>query len=280
MLEILEAGRRAGFIRPGLDLPVVGDRICQTMLHVGLGLFHRYAPERVAGVLTGILLDGLATDSPSDAELDGSAALTAVQDVIEAWPDADEPDPLDRAAVIRAAARAEFGRRGYEVTTVRDIAAAAKMGTGSVYRVIGSKEELLTSIMREFADKGAAGWTAALDSDATVVEKLDAVAWLQINVMERFYDEFKIQLAWLRQVPPDIPSVGWSFGAVMRRLKSELASGVRAGDVSVAGSTAELNARCVLEMSWIPETIIRGVGKRAALVHARDTMLRGVAVRS
>jgi len=30
------------------------------------------------------------------------------------------------------------------------------------------------------------------------VEKLDAVAWLQINVLDRFQDEFKIQLAWLR----------------------------------------------------------------------------------
>jgi len=279
MRRTLEAGRKTGFIRSGLDLSVVSDRICQTMLHVGLGLFHRYPAERVAPVLCGILLDGLATDSPSNSQLDRSAALTAVKEVIKTWPKADDPDPHDRAAVIHAAARSEFGRRGYEVTTVRDIAAAAGLGTGSVYRVIGSKEELLTSIMREFSDKAAAGWSAALGSDATVVEKLDAVAWLQINVMERFYDEFKIQLAWLRQVPPDIPSIGWSFAAVMRRLKDELATGVRAGDVSIHGASAGLTARCVLEMTWIPETIIRGVGKRNALVHARDTLLRGVAVR-
>ena len=38
-------------------------------------------------------------------------------------------------------------------------------------------------------------------------------------------------------------------------------------------------ARCVLDVLWIPENILRAAGKRAALIHARDTVLRGVAVR-
>lgn len=280
MLETLQRGQQAGFIRAGLDLAVVSDRICQTMLHVGLGLFHSYPAERVAPVLCRILLHGIATKAPSNAELDRSNALAAVKEVIKTWPKAEEGGTEDRATLIRRVARAEFGRRGYEVTTIRDIAAAAGLGTGSVYRVIGSKEELLNSIMREFADKPAAGWAAVLNSDSSTIEKLDAVAWLQINVMERFYDEFKIQLAWLRQVPPDIPSIGWSFADVMRLLKAELTEGARAGDVALDNPSTELTARCVLEMTWIPENIIRSIGKRAALVHARDTVLRGVARRA
>jgi hypothetical protein len=39
-------------------------------------------------------------------------------------------------------------------------------------------------------------------------------------------------------------------------------------------------ARCVIGLQWIPENILRSVGKRAALVHVRDTVLRGAAVRS
>ena len=136
---------------------------------------------------------------------------------------------------IRSVARREFGRRGYEITTVRDIAAAAGLGSGSVYRVIGSKEELLASIMNGFADKTMAGWNAALDSDSTIVEKLDAAAWLQINVMERFHDEFRIQLAWMRQVPPDMPRFGWSVPALLRRLKSELAAGAKSGQIRADG---------------------------------------------
>jgi hypothetical protein len=38
-------------------------------------------------------------------------------------------------------------------------------------------------------------------------------------------------------------------------------------------------ARCVLDVLWIPENIVRAAGRRAALVHARDTVLRGVAAR-
>jgi AcrR family transcriptional regulator len=277
--DTLSRARTAGFVRADLDLDVVTDRFCQTMLHVGLGLFHSCPTQRVARTLCTILLHGLAADYPKTSSLDRSAALTAVKDVIKTWPKQGAA-PSDRAEMVRAVARAEFGRRGYEVTTIRDIAAAAGLGTGSVYRVIGSKEELLGSIMREFSERAVAGWTAALGSDSTAVEKLDAVAWLQINVMERFYDEFKIQLAWLRQVPPDIPNLGWSFPALVRRLRTELAEGVQDGNLRLDRPGSDLTARCVVEMTWIPESIVRAIGPRGAFVHARDSVLRGIAKRS
>ena len=279
MLDMLQLGTSEGFIRSGLDLPVVADRMCQTMLHVGLGLFHRYSADRVATMLCSMMLQGIAARSPRNTDLDRSNALVAVRQVIDQWQAEADPAPGDRAAMIRAIARSEFGRRGYEVTTVRDIAAAAGLGTGSVYRVIGSKEDLLASIMRSFAEKTVAGWDAVLSSDSTIVEKLDAVAWLQINVIDTFYDEFRIQLAWLRQVPPEIPRFGWSFPALLRRLKAELAEGARSGELQIDSPSAELTARCVVELTWIPHNIIRDIGKRKALNHARDTVLRGVAKR-
>ena len=54
----------------------------------------------------------------------------------------------------RAVAWSEFGRRGYGATTIRDIASAAGLSTGSVYRTVGSKEELLTSIMGPSRQRG------------------------------------------------------------------------------------------------------------------------------
>jgi hypothetical protein len=39
-------------------------------------------------------------------------------------------------------------------------------------------------------------------------------------------------------------------------------------------------ARCVIDVLWIPESILRSAGRRAALIHARDTVLRGVTDRS
>jgi AcrR family transcriptional regulator len=279
MAEALEIGRAGGVVRSGVDLGVLADRLCQTMLHVGLGFFHRYADvDRVAVALCRILLDGLATATPKASELDRSSALVAVEDVVKRWYDDDDAG-TDKAAYICSIARAEFGRRGYEVTTIRDIASAAGMSTGSVYRVIGSKEELLASIMRSFFEKSVAGWDAAFDAPASPVEKLDAVAWLHINVMDRFNEEFKIQLAWLRQSPPETIDLGWSFAALMRRLKALLRDGERSGALHVDDPSAELVARCVVELTWVPENIIHEAGMRAALKHQRDTVLRGVTKR-
>ncbi len=280
MLATLRRGRSSGYIRPGIDIPTLADRICQTMLHVGLDVIRRdAAPDRVAALLCRILLRGLASRPPSDAELDRSRARRAVDRVIETWSDEDEAGSDDKAAYVRAVARTEFGRRGYEATTIRDIAKAAGLGTSTVCRVIGSKEELMASIMRSFGKKIAAGWIAALGSDSTPIEKLDALCWLDINALDRFQDEFKIQLAWLRQSPPDTPNPGWSFATRLRQLSALLGEGIRSGAIRIETPSTGMLARCVLDLLWIPENILRASGRRAALVHARDTLLRGVAVR-
>jgi AcrR family transcriptional regulator len=281
MRETLAAGRSSGFIRPGIDLDTLADRMCQTMLHVGLGFFHGYSGvDRVASLLCEILLYGVATSPPRNSDLEGSSAFAAVEQVIQMWDDKSQGAEDERSALIRSAARAEFGRRGYEVTTIRDIASAAGLSTGSVYRIIGSKEELLASIMLSFSKKVRAGWSAALGSDSTIVEKLDAIAWLQINVVDQFNDEFKIELAWLRQSPPDTPDLGWSFPSLLREIKAELSRGVRSGEIHIESPSTELTARCVIELSWIPENIVRSLGTRRALTHARETLIRGAAASS
>jgi AcrR family transcriptional regulator len=280
MLRTLQAGRSAGRIRPDLDLPTLADRICQTMLHVGLDVIrHRAAADQVAAILCRILLQGLASRPPSDAELDRSPALQAANRVIETWSDDSESVHGDRAAHVRAVARTEFGRRGYEATTIRDIASAAGLGTGSVYRLIASKEALLASIMRSFGRKVGAGWLGVLHSEATPIEKLDALSWVDINALDRFHDEFRIQLAWLRQSPPDTPNPGWSFTTRLRQLRTLLNEGIRSGEIRIDSPSTGMLARCVIDVLWIPESILRSAGRRGALVHARDTVLRGVTER-
>ncbi|MGV0689924.1 TetR/AcrR family transcriptional regulator [Mycolicibacillus trivialis] len=49
----------------------------------------------------------------------------------------------DRRAQIIASALAVFAEKGYEATTVSDIARHAGIGQGTIYRYIGSKRELL-----------------------------------------------------------------------------------------------------------------------------------------
>ena len=279
MLQTLRAGRWSGYNKPDIDLPTLADRICQTMLQVGLDVIrHNSSADQVAELLCRIILQGLTARPPTDSALDRSNAFAAAHDVIETWADDSDAGPSDKAAHVRAVARTEFGRRGYEVTTIRDIAAAAGLGTGTVYRVIGSKDELLDSIMRSFGKKVEAGWVSVLRSDATPTEKLDALSWVNVNALDQFSDEFRIQLAWMRQSPPTA-NPGWSYTTRLRQMKSLLSEGIRSGEIRIDAPSTAMLARCVIGVQWIPENILRAIGRRAALLHVRDTVLRGVAVR-
>jgi AcrR family transcriptional regulator len=280
MVQTLRAGRWSGYIKADIDLPTLADRICQTMLQVGLDVMRHNSPaDQVAELLCRIILQGLAARPPADSALDRSNAFAAANDVIESWADDSDADPSDKAAHVRAVARTEFGRKGYEATTIRDIASAAGFGTGTVYRVIGSKDELLASIMESFGRKVEAGWVSVLRSDATPIEKLDALSWVNVNALDQFSDEFRIQLAWMRQSPPNTPNPGWLYATRLRQMKSLLSEGIRSGEIRIDAPSTAMLARCVIGLQWIPENILREVGKRAALVHTRDTVLRGAAVR-
>jgi AcrR family transcriptional regulator len=281
MLQTLRAGRWSGYIRPDIDLPTLADRICQSTMHAGLDVIrHNASPEQVATVLCRIMLHGLASRPRSDAELDRSNAFAAAEEAIKTWTDDTASAANDKGAHVRAVARAEFGRKGYEVTTVRDIASAAGLGTGTVYRLIGSKDELLASIMLSFGTKVGRGYASVLRADSTPVEKLDALSWVNINALDQFPDEWKIQLAWMRQSPPDTPNPGVAFTKRMRQLKSLLSEGIRSKEIQTDSPSIELLSRCVMDVLWIPENIVRAEGTRAALIHARDTVVRGVADRA
>nr|WP_244917546.1 TetR/AcrR family transcriptional regulator [Mycobacterium shimoidei] len=281
MLQTLRAGRWSGYIRAEVDLPTLADRICQSMMHVGLDVIrHTAAADQAATLLCRIMLHGLASRPYSDKELDRSAAFAAAEEAIKTWPEETESAANDKAAHVRAVARAEFGRKGYEVTTIRDIASAAGLGTGTVYRLIGSKDELLASIMESFGKKAGGGFVSVLRANATPIEKLDALTWVNINALDQFPDEWKIQLAWMRQSPPDTPNPGLLFTTRLRQLKSMLSEGIRSGNIRIDTPSIEMLARCVMDVIWMPENIVRAQGKSAALINARDTVIRGVADRN
>jgi AcrR family transcriptional regulator len=276
MYQTLRAGRWAGYIRSDVDLRILADRVSQTLLQVGLDVVrHNAATERVATLLCRLMMEGLAVDRPSDTELGQSAAFVAADRAIQSWTNEVEPD--DKAAHIRAVARAEFGRRGYEGTTVRDIAAAAGIGHGTVFRLIGSKDELLSSIMGTFGEKTEEGSREVLRSRSSPIEKLDALSWININALERYGDEFRIQLAWMRQIPPSAPNPSVEFPTRLKQTKTLLSQGIQSGIIGIDDAPKEMLARCVIGLQWLPENIVRDIGTGPSLVHVRDTLLRGAA---
>jgi AcrR family transcriptional regulator len=279
MLETLRWGRALGYLRTGIDLETLADRLCQVLLHVSLGVFRDVrGADQVPTLRCLSILHGIVVAPLTDTALDRSGPFTAATGTIESW-EKEEQDEDERLPMLRAVARSEFGRRGYEATTVRDIAAAAGLSVGSVYRLIGSKDELLASIMRTFTVKARSGWTNVLRSEGTTVEKLDALMWININAVVRFSDEYNIQLAWIRESPPDTANLGASFSARLNDLKSLLAQGTRSGELQVEGPSADIRAWSLFELLWMPENIVRKLGARGALMLARQTTLQGAARR-
>ena len=279
MLETLRLGSAQGQLRAGLDLETLANRLCQILLHVSLGVFSDVrGADQVPAIRCRTILHGIALNPPTDAALDRSCPFAAAEETITSW-EKQEEDEDERLPMLRAVARAEFGRRGYEATTVRDIAAAAGLSVGSVYRLIGSKDELLESIMRAFTVKARSGWSNVLKSEGTAVEKIDALMWININAVVHFSDEYNIQLAWIRESPPDTTNLGSSFSARLNDLKSLLARGIRSGDLLVEGPSSDIRAWSLFELLWMPENIVHKLGARGALALARETTLRGAAVR-
>jgi AcrR family transcriptional regulator len=279
MLQLLREGRRTGYIRADLDLATVADRICQSVLHVGLDVIRHDAPtDDVADVLSQIHLKGVAGHDMTHEDLDRSRAFAVADGVVKSWVDENEAAG-DNASRVRTAARTEFSRKGFEVTTIRDIASAAGLAPGTVYRHLGSKDEMLKSIMLSFTQKVGGAWADIIRSDSSPTEKLDALCWLNINALERFPDEFRIQLAWMRQSPPEIAEPMWSFDTRVREMSALLSEGIESGDLVVKTRRQDILTRCAIGVLWIPPNIVRELGTRASLIHSRDTVLRGVAIR-
>ncbi|HEY6531748.1 MAG TPA: TetR family transcriptional regulator, partial [Acidimicrobiales bacterium] len=125
MLETVRRGVKEGELRSDVDPEMLAQRLCLAMLHGSIVLLRDgdLVVDDAAGMRCRFLLDGLAVDAPSNESLDASPARAAAQRVIDSWQDVESDDD-QRAVLLRGVARAEFGRRGYEATTIRDIAAA------------------------------------------------------------------------------------------------------------------------------------------------------------
>src|SRR6478752_6142678 len=97
--------------------------------------------------------------------------------------------------------------------------------------------------MRAFGEKMEPGWTGVLCSDSSPLEKLDAVSWIHTKVLDRFGDEFRSQLSWMRQSPPDTADPGWLFSTRVDQMKALLTEGIRIGEIAIDSPSDEMLAR-------------------------------------
>ncbi|MGY1742238.1 MULTISPECIES: TetR/AcrR family transcriptional regulator [unclassified Blastococcus] len=231
-------------------------------------------PRELAAHLCDVLLQGVAVDCPTAAELEASAATRAATEALSRWRADEPPDgPRDRDAIV-AAARTEFARRGYDATTVRDIAAAAGVRMGTLYRRVESKEALLREVLARYSGHLGDAFGAVFAAGSTEVETLDGLARVFVHASRRFEAESCIlRYSWSGREAVHSPFHDYYLQTQGRlgALEELLRRGAAEGRLRAVPDTA-LHIRSVL---WLPFHQHARTGTARAHAFLRAALLRG-----
>jgi len=89
--------------------------------------------------------------------------------------------------IIFIAAAKLFRDRGYQATSMRDLAEAVDLKASSLYNHIGSKEEILKEICMANAEKFSLGMEQINSQDITPLQKIELLIKLHIDVAKSDY---------------------------------------------------------------------------------------------
>jgi AcrR family transcriptional regulator len=144
-----------------------------------------------------------------------------------------------RADIVRVAARL-FREQGYDGTTVRDIAAAVGMRSGSPFYHFANKEEILYAVMEEGLRQGLARSEAALAHHADARDRFTALMRAHFGtILEDGSDFVPVMLYEWRRLPPAyrkrLIAVKDRYDALWQAVLDELtAAGAIRGDTKLA----------------------------------------------
>ena len=98
----------------------------------------------------------------------------------------------ERREELLAIAARLFADKGFKNTTVRDIADAAGILSGSLYHHFDSKESMVDEILRTFQEELFGQYDAILASDADPLTKLEQAVLVSFDAIDRHHDEVAI----------------------------------------------------------------------------------------
>ena len=157
-----------------------------------------------------------------------------------------------RDELLKIAARL-FAERGFRNTTVRDIADAAGILSGSLYHHFDSKESMVDEILQTFQRELFGGYDEILASDQPARRKIEAAVRLSFEAIDEHHAEvaiFQNEADWLS-------GLGDRFGYLTERhaqsrdvwmtlLKEGIASGDLKPDLDL-----ELAYRFIRDTVWV-----------------------------
>jgi AcrR family transcriptional regulator len=233
--------------------------------------------SRMARNAVTLLLHGIAPHAPSDEELDGSFATAAAVRAMATWPRRPLPAGADVRDQIVAAARTEFARRGYDATTIRDLAQAAGMRMGSLYRRVSSKEEVGTEIIGVFNQHFGHAIRAVFDAGDSEVATLDAMARVFVHGRQLFAEEAAIsRYGWRARTDASTPSgiLRLQGDERLAMLLVLLNRGMASGSFRQVDSAADIGP-LLRFICWSPYAEIVGAKGDEAHRFVRSALLRG-----
>ena len=275
---LISAASAAGAIMDGVDLRILRYVLHRTTLHAGL-LWGWEAPSgtrAVAECITALVFDGLAPAAPASA--DSSKATRVVGDARARWIAEAAERKGERRGQVLDAARTQFALRGFEATTMRDIADAGGITASNLYRYFESKDSMIHAILGDFSDRLTEAYRDVIQAGSSVVETLDAILWLLDQAGRHFSREIEILQGFKRLLDIGVAD-RYQEGAELRfaLLVNVIDSGVAAGELNpVAGS--DLVATCLREIMWSPMRNLAPVSPLRVRDFYRHSVLSGAAV--
>jgi AcrR family transcriptional regulator len=286
--DLIGAAAAAGVIDEQVDPRILRHVLRETMPKAGVMVWERGAPDggpaAFADCVTSVIFDGLAAlesvpprEGASPEAGGKSPAIRAVSEARAQWTVEAEQRQGERPGLILDVARAEFAQHGFEATTVRDIADAAGLSPGNLYRYFESKDAMVTTILSEFSDRLLAAYTEVLAAGAGAVESVEAICWLLDQAGRHFSREIDMLKGNGKVLSLDVAS-HYRDGALARyaMLVSLIEQGVGTGELRAVAEPA-LVASCVREIMWAPMRSLAVVSTAGVRDFIRHAILAGAA---
>jgi len=102
------------------------------------------------------------------------------------------PPPATRREELLELAASMFAERGLRATTVRDIADAAGILSGSLYHHFSSKEEMVDEVLRGFLDWLFDRYQQIIDTERNPLERLKGLFMASFDAIEHHHAEVVI----------------------------------------------------------------------------------------
>ena len=165
------------------------------------------------------------------------------------------PVPNERRAELLAIAAGLFAERGLRATTVRDIADAAGILSGSLYHHFDSKESMVDEILRGFLDALFDRYRAIVAEDLGPRGTLEAVVVASFEAIDEHNAAVAIYQAEARRLA-DQPR----FGYISERLTEFRRLWHDVLDAGIADGSFRPNLDVELSYRFLRDTVWVGVG--------------------